>query len=542
MKLKNLFSVGTCCILLASCSNDEPANNGNNNGVETQGTSYLTLKIDLPTSRSSRAVSLTDGLESEYKVNNGKLLVWKAAGTTEDEYTFVESADLGNLNPWDKNPSEDITTEATAVAELKNKFISGATYYALVLLNTADDFAMPSTGDTYSTWNAANEGVDFTSNGFYMANAPEYKGGNITTLVKIDSDNVYTSEAAANAGDVAVEVYVERGVAKVTLDTPSVTEIKGGVFDGDKVSINGWSLDVTNKSTFPVHKFAGLTEKWSGIWSDARMIGGTDFKRIYWGIDPNYNTLSQSSEDDIDTDFNRASTYSSKFGDGNPQYCLENTFDIEHMLQGQTTRVVFKAQFTPDGFNTGDSYFMVKNSVYNQTTLENNITTYALAALDIKLIEGQESPIEFSFGTLEAGKIELTKDMFSVTEGSEVTITDETIEAINNELNGDILFYNGGECYYVARIRHFDDDETTAWNPGDETYGENDATQNAKYLGRYSVLRNNWYSLSVSAVTAPGYPVNPPINPTTPDDENKFYIKTVCRVLSWAKRVQNITL
>lgn len=77
----------------------------------------------------------------------------------------------------------------------------------------------------------------------------------------------------------------------------------------------------------------------------------------------------------------------------------------------------------------------------------------------------------------------------------------------------------------------------TPWTTG-EPYG----TKNEKYLGRYGVLRNNWYELSVNKVTGLGYPDVPEVKPTDPDDENEQYINVAVKILDWAKRSQNVEL
>ena len=61
----------------------------------------------------------------------------------------------------------------------------------------------------------------------------------------------------------------------------------------------------------------------------------------------------------------------------------------------------------------------------------------------------------------------------------------------------------------------------------------------ARFLGRYGVLRNNWYELEVNSITGIGEPRIPQV-PTTsdPDDELKQFISVNINILSWAKRVQ----
>lgn len=77
----------------------------------------------------------------------------------------------------------------------------------------------------------------------------------------------------------------------------------------------------------------------------------------------------------------------------------------------------------------------------------------------------------------------------------------------------------------------------TPWNSG-ESYG----TDNGKYLGRYGMLRNNWYDLTVGNVYGPGYPGVPPVDPNQPDDENEKYLSVSVKILSWAKRSDTVDL
>ena len=96
--------------------------------------------------------------------------------------------------------------------------------------------------------------------------------------------------------------------------------------------------------------------------------------------------------------------------------------------------------------------------------------------------------------------------------------------------------YLNGVTYYIARVKHFGD-ALTEWKSG-ENYGKD----NGKYLGRYGMLRNNWYDLSVDNVYGPGYPGVPPVDPTLPDDENEKYLSVSVKILSWAKRSQSVDL
>ena len=97
--------------------------------------------------------------------------------------------------------------------------------------------------------------------------------------------------------------------------------------------------------------------------------------------------------------------------------------------------------------------------------------------------------------------------------------------------------FASGVSYYIARVKHFGD-YLTKWEAGNDTYGSN----NLNWLGRYGVLRNNWYELSVNSVSGPGYPDVPKVDPTEPDDVNDQYINVEVKILKWAKRSQKVDL
>ena len=537
MRIKHFFGLAVLAAMTASCSsNNELVNSGNGSGENESGVGYATLSINLPTTSGTRAAGdpeFKPGDANEYDVKDVTLLIFKEAGSSEDEYTYVEKADLGTMAPWVKDGSNGITTAATITAKLSSVDLKG-NYYALAILNNKDNtnapkVKMPTTDQTYSDWNSENnaDGTKFAdnTNGFYMANAPEFTaaGEKPTTLVKINK--IYATKQAAETNP-ATTIHVERGLAKVTVAAlPTKQTPTGTKYKSDKVDITAWNLDVTNKSTFPIHKTAGLTSPFTTIWSAStdpapstgRFVDGTNtaFKRVYWGVDPNYDK-DYTEVSDCKNEFTLLEANAAITGDAaTPQYCLENTFDIKHMLQGQTTRVVFKATYTPHGFNAGDTFYKIGNNtdLWSKTTLVEQIKAKAQEVLGKESatnkvevdLKAADNNIEENAGT------KILKEANVQHNGANVT--PEEIKAINEKLGlkaatetdpiVGIATYASGESYYIARIKHFGND-LTPWNEGDLTYGDNDATQNNKYLGRYGVLRNNWYELTVHSVSGPG--------------------------------------
>ena len=107
-----------------------------------------------------------------------------------------------------------------------------------------------------------------------------------------------------------------------------------------------------------------------------------------------------------------------------------------------------------------------------------------------------------------------------------ITVSEDELKRI-----GEIRYYKDGECYYYTQaIKHFGQD-----------YKLGDDKEDPKYLGRYGVVRNNWYELTINSVSGPGEPeITPPDGGHVDDEEG--YIKCTINILSWAKRSQDVDL
>ena len=572
MKIKHLFGLAVIAAMTASCSSNEDLGTaGSGTGTNETGVGYATFTINLPTTSGTRADANPEfkpGDVNEYDVFNATLLVFKKPTTkaSEGEYTFVEKVDLGSMQPW-KDPSETgVTTQAKITAKLSHVDKSGE-YFALVLLNNgsgADAKVNLPTDETttYSAWNKADNATakfDKTDKGFYMANAPLYNATdkNVTTLVAIDNNKIFPTEAQASSGDAAADIYVERGLAKVTLTTGTKDEkpvATSSSYAGDKVKISNWALDVTNKKTFPIHNVDELG--YEDIWKNAAAASGpstqrfvdnnskTLVKRVYWGKDPNYsNSTLNTDETARAAEFNYVTANTEVTADPTkPLYCLENTFNLVNMMQGQTTRVIFKASYTPKGFTEedGKTFYKIGTSValWKQKDLEAHIKAAVSKVFSVTTTDDITIKLDAKDNDITAaGNHVITAANFTVKGHDTVSKAEE--KAVNDKVGltekAGISTYAKGESYYIARIKHFGD-ALTPWTSG--VYGEN----NLAYLGRYGMLRNNWYELDVQSVSGPGYPDVPDVKPNTPDDEDDKYIKVSVKILDWAKRTQNVDL
>lgn len=555
VNVKNLFGMAVMATALVGCSsNDNLAPDGKDNVGKT-GEAYASFTINLPTTRATRATdgepAFAEGDAKEYEVKNGTILIFDMDGK------YVTSAQLGNMNPWKDIKTDGVTTAATATVKLTGVNVGG-NYQALVLLNndvdaTTTKVKLPVVGVNYSAWNADASNADAVkyalTDGIFMANAPKYTDASAepTTLVPVANICASREQAEAKA---ATTVYVERGLAKVTMQKFNADgyAIAAGTYEGGKVEITAWQLDVTNKSTFPVHQTDGLMTAWDQIWNTGRFFDATSsmFQRVYWGKDPNYSGGALQDLDACKAAFNMITNDKvvGEAGIENPQYCLENTFDLANMMQGQTTRVVFKAVFTPKDFTTGQTFYKIGNNtaIWDATKLAQQIHTVAVTAMGITDAAEQENYVV----KLDAStnNISGTAGLHTITaanieyKGTGTSLVAANIDKINEKLGlkeTGISTYLNGEAYYIARIKHFN--ELTPWTAGTPYNGDNNA-----FLGRYGVLRNNWYDLSVNSISGLGYPDVPEVKPTVPDDENEQFINVEVKILDWAKRSQNIDL
>lgn len=573
MKKVKLFSFALAALMLGACSSEDGIDNGGQGTVLPGEKGYISLAINLPTTPSTRANdNFDDGLPVEYAVNNATLLIFE--GTDEASAKFAGGYDLGTITP--NTVGGNITSTFKVTKEIK-KPVNGD-LYALVVVNRGDVLTTEDQGATWklngtelsalttlSAFNATAQEIaaeklyDTTDdgNGFFMTNAPLYSvpggtvqpsNGDLSTLTLINAENVYTTAAEAEANP-AASVYVERAVAKVTVNG---TNGNLGNNAGMTYTISGWTFDVTNKKTYLVRNMTDANTWWNyNVAGDYRFVGsaavGPNLYRTYWGVDPNYSSY-------IAGDFNIFAGQTP--ADLNPVngngYCLENTFDVDNQNQNQTTRVIVAATL-----NAGSTFYILDNDkgkIWSKTEAEDAVKAEYLgnqaviAALTANLdgadkkITGDDLTVTFdkAAGDLTVTMIEISADKAGDFKGGEIpdalTPGTEANNAILAAVNAGkkVSCYANGVAYYPVMIRHFDDNQTP-WS--NVEYGGNENN----FLGRYGVLRNNWYEINVTGIKDIGYADVPDVY-GTPDDPMESYISVEINVLSWAKRSQNVDL
>ncbi|MBQ0018913.1 MAG: Mfa1 fimbrilin C-terminal domain-containing protein [Bacteroidales bacterium] len=340
--------------------------------------------------------------------------------------------------------------------------------------------------------------------------------------------------------------------------------------------------------------------------------------RTYWAQDPNYDGKTGLK-------FGKAPAASHTLGKAGVVYTYENTFDENSQIYANTTYVSFKTTINNGATfytiaaepNTSLSDANLKNKLASLNDANHGTEIAAVASTIVSKIDADRAGVGVAAtGTIvvklghtvaltgsrdAAGKrtytdklaiTSVTVDDVEVYAGAIKTAIDDLVygggktvaETLDQDLAGiaytpeTVYEYLNGVSYYTARIAHFGDTETpwsapdAAANIYDQIYPSAGSSTHttpiaygtsraAAWLGRWGVVRNNWYSLTVSDIEGigdaepkdysaqnpgqnPGDPTDPDYPGDTPDDNPKphYFIKAHIHILPWVKRTQNVIL
>lgn len=592
-------------LALGACSSDNVVDNGGSNPIDLSKGGFVKMSLNLPTdnNRGSRA-ELDDGLANEYGIKNAYLVLFegKDEHNKENEATFkgayeLNSSDFENVGD---TPNHVTLTKRIAFAN-DTKPQSGRKLFALVVLNNNGLFTVDATsheltfasnvtpGEYATTKNFVNfsKAIASTStdgktpfaakvatNGIFMTNAPlsTKPGGKtdptdaeVKTLADV-TNNIYTTEAEAKSKP-AAEIYVERAVAKVTVQDKNDKLVAN---QNISYKLYNWAVDNTNRNSYIVRQYdnnwnklysdkAADANKYRFVWDTPVNPNATETNKRYrtaFAQDPEYATTTDSTKYNQMAN-NASMTLNTTFGNEHPQYCNENTFKVTAQNQDQTTRVVLGVQMSAPGETTyGADLYTVngnKEVVYTEASLTERLKNILLQESDVKdwvAKHATDASFDITFNTDAAGVTTIDKATFK---GKTAAGKEETLESFTTNLNNalpNIVRYKGGVAYYAVRIKHFGDTDTP-WNvagqdvkPGGNSLiypnpsaGANDGW----FLGRYGVVRNNWYDISVNKIQTLGDATIPAFT-NYPDDVLENYISVSINVLSWSKHTQGAEL
>lgn len=558
---KKLFLAGllVAALMTASCSDDISDDKGGLNDSKNE-VGYVKVSINLPSASGNMTKAnengndnFDDGVEAEYNVNDAILAIFE--GTSESDATCINTKNLTDLIP--AKVGGNITVKySTGTIEIQ-KPSDNKKLYALVIANGKSTYENRLAGKKLSDLNTVAESVDLSKiadtsgeGNFLMTNSPISNGAGatkpmpeghqVTTLVPL---TVYDTKAQAEV-DSPDQIYLERAVAKVTTsvngDNNKLTINSGNqdaTYNGATVTFEGWRLQLTNKNFYPVRNVADW-KTWNTYYVGGELNRFYGYVanpfRVYWAIDPNYGT---TNDNDLNK-YQNVSDVTEWNGMGNNEYCAENTTTAGQMSQSNLTTVLLKAKFRLKDATEDDNLFMGANTsaIYKESDfivwIKSKLTgENALSSSEN--IKVKDDATEATITTAEGVQAVLCKNDGS----ADSELSDAQAAAILTATDGTIKFYKGGVMYYYSTvIKHFGNNPTE-FN-GDTA---NPSYEEDKHLGRYGVVRNNWYELRINSVSGPGEPEIPTI-PDEPVDKKHSYINAEINVLSWAKRTDDIDL
>ena len=588
--MKKLFLFAMAVATLSGCSSSEDLELQSE--VKAGGEGYVGFSIQLPTTNPSATRAndeFNDGEQKpdEYKVHNATMFIFK--GSSEANATFVNAYEM-NVNTFkEKEPSDDqCTTEGTVSSKItKPETNSGENIYAYIMINSNDMINTTAKtidgnsydGKTFKDFSKLElSKVGNLTNGMVMTNAPvaskmggasDPTGATLTTLTKLDPNKIFATQAAAEANP-AGDVYMERAAVKVTVKTASLS---GTITTpGESVTYNPasikWALSNVNTVYYNTRQ---MNSSWlgynaQGISSEPniegipnaatkyRFVSGSPIHdgvfRTYWGKDVNY---------DADATFSALGAV-----DKNPDesvYTFENTFDVDHQVAKNTTGVAVSATF-----NDGKSFYTASTYGDNKILQEptSSVSGEKIQEYIMTYLCNNYSKFKAWYDNNANNRITVTMDNSDATNATVTAVTKATgaedlpsdfgQTEIKDALNSiTFKYYNGGVAYYNVLIKHFGDFETP-WNRKNHTENSitgvykkingttltNEQSDN-NYLGRYGVVRNNWYQIEITDIRQIGSPVI--VTPSTdPDDNVDNYLSVKIHITPWAVRKQSVIL
>lgn len=543
------------CFITVSCQGNSPDDFDSSSGIGE--TAYFSVSVTSTTGLSTRALQEETGVANELKINEVLLVLYHPA-TNKVAYQFPL----------------DITSDGSAVVGGEDLYLQGSTvkrfqsfarevdrqdYNLLVVANPREAIKTATAeGNDLSLFKAAATVTDvktLTGNQydhFLMCNWQD--------LVLADAATSFFSteeEALTNP----VTVYVERAVSKVMVDGPTGKD--------NAFSIEGWTLDVINKKTYWMRQpWLALNANGTGATVETESPNVAE-RYLNYAKDPNaardqYAANAWHSYDawlfnggegvapaSPNKDFTFISSASASWntvGTANWLYVTENTMEAAQQYEDVATSIVLKATYHPAESALG-------------AVIGTDTPYFTYYADDTRfLFTAEELEAEYTYQQNNGGETQTYTDvriqefmsyieLYRSLLGDDLSFT-AYASAISNascQLQDDFGFFDREHInYYRIAIPHF----TPAEQPDPMGYG------------RYGVVRNNVYKLTVAEIYGPGKaeitpggtgpggdpdpeepedPDNPkPVDPEEPEKDTNWLSFEV-RILDWTIRTSGVS-
>lgn len=512
MKIKSLLFGLLACTALVACSNEDLVGDEGNNEKPLEGDAYVAVNFVMPGGTGRALGNFDDGTADENKVTSATFLFFNGSG---QGCANPKTIDGKELETW-SDGTGSIDKISKAVIVLENPTGIPASIVALLNLpkSVTDTFSASTTLNqimaNYGEYATATAGNFVMSNSVYLnANGEKVIGAPVSAA------NIGKTVAEATANPVSIPV--ERVVAKVSV-TGLETSGDGGKLGSDniKVVLKGWKLTGTNSDSYLVKS---IDDTWQGTWWNDLAN-----QRSYWATSYN-GTYERFSHDEI------AANQSA-------EYCLENTTGTtatqmiaaaELQVKGLATTIVrwHGNLYTEAGFKTEFAnlaevkQYYIKTSATEYKSLTANELDFAFNTSSSKDVTANDYD---AIVTVKSG----TAQIYTISgSGIDKVATPVEPAIVNATLKGlaTVKLWKDGKTYFFTDIEH---------NGGD-----------AGAMGRYGIVRNHVYKLTINSISGLGTPVPDPgkdIIPVKPGDDEESYIAAEVQVLRWKVVNQSVDL
>lgn len=522
--------------MMASCTNDELE--GMENGQDPQnGKGTLTqIALSVSTSNATTRVNGNTGDEvfgedAEYKVSDLTVVFANERGIAQQVF---------NNLPLKTESNDDNDDKAIRVTEPFS--VSPGKYYVYVLANykgckNALSPIIANQTDMKQIFNISDASalakIETGTSNFLMTNSVAPTETTIATnsATTTEKDDAGEDETENPETVQLLTIDIERVVAKVTFESQNTTifKVKEGETEVADVTLDGAGLINLNQKMYLVKGSEKAINK--PVQSDWAYPKDPNYDKVLTGADGESNWLkenfSQSEVQNFSTGFTNV-----KF------YCPENTMTAQAQQNGQTTGVVYKATWTP----AATAYTELASSKGTGTLDKRYEAVLALkdknAAITDAIFKKDESDSSTDFYTYNdlifvsynAACLYKAIAEFSGQETSMASTINTNFGTYSGKTTDDdrealgIYKYTAGACYYPVWIKH---------NPESKT---------AMEQGRYGVVRNHWYDLTVTKISKLGYNKPTYEDPKDPDDPEEVRIQVEAKIKKWILVKQNVEL
>ena len=568
MKAKLLFAGVAMVAALASCSKE----NSSTPEVGTFDATKAYAKINISMGNVGTRASYSKGSPEEKNINSVMLVVY---GNDNSVVGYGAIGDLGSATSGQNGVDDEYDSQLVELDIVGNKS-QAATVVAYV--NVPSDEIMDYSAAYNNLYKSDIIGV---SNNFAMTNSGYFDDeDNWVVATPIVEGSLYNSKEAAeaDASGTATTIYVERLAAKVTTvmtaeepDRTADVKILGYVPEGSEEEAPEYSLvfdDINWIASGTANEMHLLKNEWTedDLFSSADDANDAEKFRSYWAAGAYYADAYDAMQKNLSyASFNKIGNDGQAFGASSDNvtysYIPEHTYG-EDVISNTNYNVIGAAT----GIMALGKYMIKSNGVATEhfnisSTLEGNETTvdfYLLATTEkgVYTIFTADELAEYIF-TKSKGKYyvganaesveELTKDNYtskvgltwdSATKKYTLTPSEEGnnifVDGTDGKVKGSFVssnarHYNEGYAYFFAPIEH----------------------RNIDGVGKYGVVRNHIYNLTVATIKGLGTPLDddhfgpdgeddPKDEPIVPDPETIALLRAEIKVLAWSNVDQTV--